>query len=516
MLFGFGIISAILIITACINFINLSTAEAIKRSKEIGIRKTMGSSRGQLILQFLGETTLITVIAVVLSLGITQLALGFVNPFLNLHLALDFTNGTDLVLFLTGVTVIVSLLSGLYPAWVISGYKPAQALKNQINNRNSSGFWLRKGLVVVQFVFSQFFIIGTIVIIKQTNYFHQKDLGFNKDAILILPIPDEQGVDPTLTTSRKKTLRNELSEIPGVEHVSLGSSPPSSGSVSKTTFQLKGEDREFVVQIKRVDDKYLDVYGLKLLAGNNVQDTDTLNGFVVNEELARSSGFTNPHDIIGREIMYADRTFPIVGVVKDFHTVKLHNAIEPTALFNRADEYRTVAVKINMSKLESTMGHIKAKWESTYPEHLFEYEFLDESIRKFYENERKMALLLGVFTSFSIFIGCLGLFGLATFMANQKTKEIGVRKVLGASVESIVLMFSREYVILIAIGFLIAAPMAGFAMLQFLNEFSYKIPLGAGIFITGLGVTLFIALITVGYKSVSAAIVNPVKSLRYE
>jgi hypothetical protein len=232
MLFAFGIVAFILVITACINFINLSTAEAIKRSKEIGIRKTMGSSRAQLIFQFLGETTMITLIAIVLSLGITQLTLNFINPFMKLNLQLDF-GGTELIIFLVIVTAGVSLFSGLYPAWVVSGYRPALALKNQISNRNSSGYWLRKGLVVVQFVISQFFIIGTIVVIKQTNYFHQKDLGFKKDAIVIMPIPHESGVDVGKTNSKKKTLRDELRNIPGVEQVSLGSSPPSSGRICR-------------------------------------------------------------------------------------------------------------------------------------------------------------------------------------------------------------------------------------------------------------------------------------------
>lgn len=515
MLFAFGIVAFILVITACINFINLSTAEAIKRSKEIGIRKTMGSSRAQLIFQFLGETTMITLIAIVLSLGITQLTLNFINPFMKLNLKLDFA-GSDLLMFLAIVTGCVSLFSGLYPAWVVSGYKPALALKNQVNNRNSSGYWLRKGLVVTQFVISQFFIIGTIVVIKQTNYFHEKDLGFRKDAILILPVPFESGVDIEKTNSKKKALRNELSAIAGVEEVSLASSPPSSGNVSKTMFKVKGRDTEYVVQIKRIDKNYIPLYGLKLLSGKNVDDLDTANGFVVNQEFARVAGFENAESMIGTEITRAGHTSPVIGVVNDFHTVSLRNPIEPTALFNQTQSYNTIAIKASTANLDNLIREAKEKWEASYPDQLFEYEFLDDSIRQFYEGERKMATLLGVFTSIAIFIGCLGLFGLATFMTNQRTKEIGVRKVLGASVESIVMMFTREYAWLILIGFLVSAPLAGFAMQQFLNEFSYKIPLSAGIFALSLGLTVLIAVVTVGYKSISAAIVNPVKSLRYE
>jgi ABC-type antimicrobial peptide transport system permease subunit len=370
--------------------------------------------------------------------------------------------------------------------------------------------------VVTQFVISQFFIIGTIVVIKQTNYFHEKDLGFKKDAILIMPIPFESGVDIEKTNSKKKALRNELSSLAGVDQVSLGSSPPSSGNVSKTMFKVKGSEDEYVVQIKRIDKNYLNLYGLNLLAGKNVEDLDTANGFVVNHEFARLAGFSNPDSMIGTELTYSERTFPVVGIVNDFHTVSLRNPIEPTALFNQTRSYNTIAIKANTANLDKLISRAKEKWETSYPDHLFEYEFLDESIRKFYEGERKMATLLGVFTSIAIFIGCLGLFGLATFMTNQRTKEIGVRKVLGASVESIVLMFTREYAWLILIGFLVSAPLAGFAMQQFLNEFSYKIPLGFGIFALSLGTTVLIAVVTVGYKSISAAIVNPVKSLRYE
>lgn len=511
----FSVIAAILLLTACINFINLATAEAIKRSKEVGIRKTLGGTRHQLIFQFLGETTMITLAAVILSVGLTQIVLGFLNPFLNLDLQLNQQNNSDLFLFLGAITVGVSVFSGMYPAFVVSGYKPVLALKNKISNRNSSGYYLRSGLVVVQFFISQFFIIGTIVLIQQTNYVHEKDLGFSQDAILIVPLPDD-GSDEDLASREKKTLKTEVARIPGVEMVSLASTPPSAGSVSKTSFTIEGDSKEYITQIKQADENYIDIFDLKLVQGLKLGDLDSAKGIVVNEMFAKTVGYQKSEDIVGKTVRMWDRNLPVVGVVRDFHTISLEREIEATALFNNVNGYRTLALKVNVGNIPDVISVVQNKWESAFPEQLFEYQFMDESIREFYDGERRMTALLTVFTSMAIFIGCLGLFGLATFLANQKTKEIGVRKVLGASVESIVILFSREYVKLIVIGFILAAPLAGFAMQQFLNRFAYRIEIGVGVFVLGLIVTLIVAVITVGYRSFKAAIVNPVNSLRYE
>lgn len=511
----FSVIAAILLLTAGINFINLATAEAIKRSKEVGIRKTLGGTRYQLIFQFLGETTMITLGAVILSLGLTQIALGFINPFLKLDLQLGLQTNTNLILFLVALTVGVSLFAGLYPAFVVSGYKPVLALKNKVSNRNSSGYYLRSGLVVIQFFISQFFIIGTIVLIQQTNYVQEKDLGFSKDAILIVPLPNE-GTDQKTALQKRKTLKTEVARIPGVEMVSMASTPPSSGSVSKTSFTIDGDAKEYITQVKQADENYIDIFNLKLLQGSKLSDLDSANGVIVNETFARTVGIQQPEDIIGKTVHLWKRDLPVIGVVRDFHTISLEEKIEPTALFNNVNNYRTMALKVNVGNVSTVISEVQDKWENAYPEQMFEYQFMDESIREFYDGERRMATLLAVFTSMAIFIGCLGLFGLATFMANQKTKEIGVRKVLGASVESIVFLFSKEYVKLIVIGFILAAPLAGFAMQQFLNRFAYRIEIGVGVYVLGLIITILVAILTVGYRSFMAAIVNPVHSLRYE
>jgi putative ABC transport system permease protein len=517
MLVTLGIIALLLIVTACINFINLTTAEAIKRSKEVGIRKSLGSSRVQLVTQFLGETTMVTLFAMIVSLGFAQLGLTFLNSFMDIELKLDFANDTLLWGFILGVTVMVSLLSGLYPSFVISGYKPVLALKNQISNKTSSGYFLRRALVVLQFSISQMLIIGTLVIITQMTFFQKQELGFQKDAVVVIPVPVQEVPTYQDGMSKMRTLRNEIASIAGIEKASLGSAPPSSGNVSGSNFYFEGQDEKdgFDTQIKQVDGNYIDLYDLQLIAGKGLDDLDTARGFVVNEKLTEVSGVA-PQDIIGKKIKMWGKNLPVVGVVKDFHTVSLREPIEPTVMMNRIRGYSTLSLRVNPSQMKESLQKVKTKWEAAYPEHIFEYEFLDEQIREFYEGEQRMSILLSVFTSIAIFIGCLGLFGLASFVANQKRKEIGVRKVLGASVESIVLIFTKEFVLLIFIGFALAAPLAWFGLNAWLNDFAYKIELGPGLFLIGLVITLLIAVLTVGYKSVKTAIINPVHALRYE
>jgi predicted permease len=510
-----SIIGIFLLLTACINFINLSTAEAVKRSKEVGIRKSLGSTRRQLVLQFLGEATLVTLTSAVMALAFAQLALRFLNPFLDLQLALSPSDGV-LWSFLLATVAVVALVSGLYPSLVVSAFNPVLALKNKMGNRGSSGFYLRRGLVVLQFFISQFLVIATLVIVSQNNYFQNKDLGFRKDAILTVPIPVSESPSDTVRGSKMRTLRDELMRVPGVELASLSNTPPSSGSVSGTGFSLEGNPDFYETQVKTIDSNYLALYDLKLVAGSNLADLDTAQGFLVNEKLARVTGHENPADMVGKRIDMWGKKLPVVGVVRDFHTVSLHTPIEATILLNRIRNYRTLSLQIRPGEIQAALPAIQKMWEATYPEYIFSYEFMDQSIREFYESEAKLSTLLSTFTSLAIVIGCLGLFGLASFMANQKTKEIGIRKVLGASVNNILLIFSREFVVLIVIGFAVAAPVAWYLMNQYLSEFAYKITLGPELFLGGLLLTLLVAAVTVGYRSVRAALVNPVDSLRSE
>ena len=516
MLMAFGIVAIFLIVTACINFVNLATAEAIKRSKEVGIRKSLGSSKMQLVAQFMGETSVVTIISMVAALVVTYGSLGLLNPFLETHLTMNFASDYFLWIFIITVTILVSLLSGTYPSLVIAAYKPVQALKNQISERSGSGYFLRKSLVVLQFVISQFFIIGTIVLISQMDLLLNKDLGFIKDSIITIPIPDDETPVYEGGSGKMKTLRNEVSNITGVEAASLCNSAPSSGGVSGTSFSLVGKDEKFRNQVKAIDDRYVDMFGLKLLSGQGLADGDTATGFLVNERLVHLLGFAQPDEVVGKEIDMWGKKLPIKGVLKDFHTVSLHDPIEPTILLNRVRSYDELAVKLNTRDIQSVVEAIRHKWEAAYPNAIFNYEFLDQNIKEFYDRDRRMSVLLTIFTGLAIFIGCLGLFGLVTFMANQMTKEIGVRKVLGASVENIVFLFSKEFIRLIAIGFLIAAPFSWYVMNHWLNGFAYRIEIGPMTFLLGLVLTFLVAIITVGYRSFRAATVNPVDSLRSE
>lgn len=511
------VIGVLLIITACINFVNLVTAEAIKRSKEVGIRKTLGSSRGQLILQFLGESALITIIAVVLAIGLAQLGLPSINSFLKTTLSVQFGD-TALWLFLAIVTVLVALLSGLYPAFVVSAFKPVFALKNSTGNRVGSGYTLRRVLVVVQFWISQTAIICTLVVISQHEYLSKKDLGFAREAIVNVPIPEYVRSGFSDGTSKMRTLRDELIRMPGVERASLCNFPPSSGNVMTSNFHIEGREKDFDAQMKMVDGNYLNLYELKLVAGKNILDLDTAQGFLVNEQLAVMLGYSNPQDIVGKRLSQGGRNpaLPIVGVVANFHTMSLREPIEATVLYNRARNYSTVSLKVKLSQLQETILDVQQKWEAAYPEHVFSYKFLDDEVREFYDGEKRMSTLIIIFTGIAILIGCLGLFGLAIFMANQKTKEVGVRKVLGASAPDIMLMFSKEFLVLISLSFVMAVPFAWYGTREWLNNFSYKIDLGAATFLAGFVITICIAVLTVGYRSFKAAVVNPIESLRSE
>ncbi len=516
MLLALSIIGVFLLLTACINFINLTTAEAVKRSKEVGIRKSLGSSRAQLVFQFLGETFLITFISIIGAVVIAEVGLSLLNPFLDLSLVLNFASDITLWIFLVGTLIIVSLLAGFYPSLVVSGFNPVSALKNQVRANHSSGFNLRRGLVVLQFVISQLLIIGTVVLISQMNYIKNKDLGFRQEAIITLPIPEEEKQVEGHGVSKMRTLRETLLSVAGVEATSLSSTPPSSGSVSNTDFYIEGDEKNYGTQVKQIDDNYIDLYSLKLLAGEGVHDSDTAQSFVVNERLVHVAGFNSADEIIGKRIRMWGKNLPVTGVVKNFHTVSLQNPLEATIMFNRIRGYETLSVKLNPKSIQQSLEQIQQHWEKAYPDFIYSYRFVDEQIREFYENEQRMSVMLTVFTSLAIFIGCLGLFGLTVFMANQKTKEIGVRKVLGASVESILFLFSREFIKLILIGFCVAAPMAWYFSNEYLDQFAYKVSVGPSVFLIGLAVTFTIALTTVAYRSIRAAMTNPVNSLRSE
>lgn len=512
MLWTYAAIGIFLIVTACFNFINMSTAMAVKRAKEVGMRKVLGSSRKQLVVRFLGETFAITFVSLLVSIALTERLIPLViNEFFELEIGFSLLTDASLILYLVAILVAVSLLAGLYPAFVLSRARPIYALKGALGSSGSNS-GLRRALVVFQFFLCQLLIFGTIVAVKQMSYFNTVDMGYEKENIMFFRMA-ENDID------KQKLWKSQIADIPGVKSYSVASHPPFSGSVMGTNAYYYTDDttrQEIDVQFKRVDDSYQETYGLRMLAGDWVAKSDTMSQFVVNESFLRKAGVKDVISSIGETVRVWGREFPIVGVVEDYHATTLSDAIEPMIMFSDAGENYTVGLKINAERSEEIVSALEEVWFGMHEEYEFDYDFVDTSIAEFYENEKKMSQLLTSFAGISIFIGCLGLYGLVAFMANQKSKEIGIRKVLGASVTSLVGNFSGEFSKLVGLAFLFAAPMGYFGMSTWLQEYEYSISIGPIIFISTIVASLLIALITTGYKSMRAATANPVTSLRDE
>lgn len=511
---AFLVIAVFLLASACVNFINLATAEAVKRTREVGVRKVLGSTRKQLVSQFIIETLMVTIASIGISLFAVEFLLDFVNSFLDSSLVLNLFSA-NVWIFLFTLLLVVTLCAGFYPAWMVSGFKPVLALKNLVGHSSPKGFTLRKSLVVLQFFISQFFIIGTIVLTQQMDFMQSQQLGFAKDAIITIPIPELPGETRHALTT-KQTLKSEVLRLSGVENASLNFAPPSYKAVLSSSFSLMGSEDEYSTQVKQVDGDYIQLFQLELVAGELLTDNDSLRSVIVNEKLAKVIGFENSSDVVGKEISLWGKNLVVKGVVEDFNTQSLSHAVEPVVLLNNRDGYQHLAVKLAPMRMQESIERIKRQWEMHYPEFIFSYEFIDEQVRNLYNGERKTSALLNVFACIAILIGCLGLLGLVMFITNQKTKEVGVRKVLGASVQSIVFLFSKEFGKLILIGFALAAPLGLLVMNRVLNEFAYKIAVSPAILVLTLVITFLIAFITVGYWSVKAALMNPVKSLRSE
>ncbi|MEP7373282.1 MAG: ABC transporter permease [Chitinophagaceae bacterium] len=506
-------IGLFLIITACVNFINLATAQALKRAREVGIRKVLGSLRGQLFWQFIAETAVITIAAAFVAIGLSYLALPSINEWFKTEMAIQFLSGSLLVVFIPLLVLIVIFLAGSYPGLILAGFRPVSALKGKLSQQHIGGFNTRRTLIVTQFAISLVLIIGMIVITQQMRYATKSDLGFNKDAVIMIP----HGFDSL--TIAQKTLKDELAAIPGVEMVSQCYAAPSSQEDWNTSirFDTRTEEESFLTSIKAADDQYVKTFDLQLMAGRNMFPSDTVREFLVNETTVKKLGLKSPGDAIGKKIFFnGNMSGTIAGVVKDFHDGSFHSDIKAVCITTNSEDYSNYAVRINMNKMKSALPALEKQWSSIHPDKIYEYQFLDEKIAEFYETEETMLKLISAFSFIAIFIGCLGLYGLVSFMAAQKTKEIGIRKVLGSSVKEILWIFGKEFARLILIAFLIAAPTAWWLMNNWLQDFKYRVPVSAWIFLMAIGITLFIAGITVVYQSVKAAIANPVKSLRTE
>ncbi|HUR11626.1 MAG TPA: FtsX-like permease family protein [Flavitalea sp.] len=515
-LYSLLIIAAFLLLLGCINFINLTTAQAAQRSKEIGIRKTLGSSRRHLVIQFLSETFLITLLAAIISIFFTPLILKLFSEFIPAGLRFAPQDQPHVLIFILLLIVVVTLLAGLYPAWILSGFRPVIILKNAVaGSSKSTKTWFRKTLTVSQFVIAQAFIMATFVVTKQIHYSLNKDMGFRKDAIVYFYPPYGE------KANKKQLLFDKISALPGIEMVSLGGPPPASTSSSSRTMEFNNGIKEFNVdvQLKQGDTNFLKLYQIKLLAGRNLQQSDTIKEYVINETLARAFGFNKPSDAIGHLISREKKE--IVGVVSDFNVRSIHTPIKPVAISCATQNHNTIHIALKKpgegkSSWTETIRLLEKTWKEVYPGEDFAYNFLDEGISKFYKGEENIATLLKWAAGLAIFISCLGLLGLVMYTNFLRTKEIGVRKILGATVIQIVALLSREFIMLVIIAFAISVPIAWWAMNQWLQNFAYRSSVSWWIFILSGIIMVLIALLTMGYQTIRSASANPVENLRTE
>jgi len=507
-----ALIGLFLLLTACVNFVNMATAQALNRAREVGVRKAMGSTRAQLFWQFMSETGLIVLFSTGIGMMLAKLALPALNNLINSKLTMDLARDIPMYGFLAALMVLVTFLSGAYPGLALSGFRTVESLKGPADGRQAGGFSLRRLLVGTQFAISQALIIGAVVVTAQMEYARNADLGFQRAGIVNLPLPGRNDA------SKFSTLKQQLSSVAGVEKVTFCMQPPASDNNWNTTVKLEGrsEREDWIINFKFLDHEYIETFGLKLLAGRNLEPADTVREYIVNEEMVKKLSLASPEDIIGKKLYVDGVPHPVVGVVKNFHNHSFHAPIQPQVMASDASNYDVCAVRLNLQNTTSAMAAIEKAWSAQYPEYYYERDFMDERIAQFYEQESTILLLIRLFAGIAVFIGCLGLYGLAAFMVTRKRKEIGIRKTLGASLSGILWMFGKEYARLIVLAFLLAAPLGWWAMNTWLDNYAFRISMGVGIFAVSLLVTFAVAVLTVGVQSLRAALANPVKSLRSE
>ena len=508
-------IAAFILLIAAINFINLSTAQSLQRAKEIGVRKVLGSSKGRLRIQFLVETLIVTAVAATLSGFFAGPILRSSRSFIPAGVSLDVSDPATIG-FLLLITIITTLLAGYYPAKVLASYSPVLNLKGIGNQGADKSSRLRKALIVFQFTISLVFIIGAIVIGNQIRFIQNKDLGFTKDEIITLRTGWSDPVDHV------SLLAERLREIPAIGSVSAHLETPAAKGHSNTWLK-RVDEPEFKVgaAYEMCDENYVPLYGLRIVAGRNILHSDTTREFLVNETAVSDLGFKNAADAIGKPVQIGmnEAKGYIVGVVKDFHSRSLHDRITPFFLSSNKQSERAVSVKLAAADLRAghfntTIAKIERIWKEMYPNEKFEYSFFDLTIARLYAEEQTTAKLMNAAVIVAIFISCMGLFGLATFSARQRTKEIGIRKILGATALNIASMLSVDFLKPVLIAIVIASPVAYYFTHRWLDGFAYRIPISAWIFVVAGMSAVLIALVTVSVQAVRAATANPVKSLR--
>ncbi len=511
-IWAFVFLGGLILGTACLNFINLNTAQAIKRSKEVGIRKTLGSSKKQLVIQFLLETVVIVTISMMLAISLGQYLIVQFNKLVSsIEYNLHYSN--EILVFGLGMILIVSILAGFYPSMVLSGYQPVEALKNKINIKAGTGsFNLRRSLVVAQFVFTSIMIIGTLIISAQLDFMKNTDLGFDPTGIIKIDTPPESKVEA-------KTLLEAYKSKNYVQDATLSFTAPMDGSNWNSSYALKGEDHidGNNASMKFVGANYMDFYKIPLITGKGLVEktiNDTTYKAIVTKELLSSLGIHEMEEGIGRTITSSRTQYEIIGIAEDFSVHSLHNKIRPVILSYRPGMMNQIALRL--SEEDQHMADIEETYREFYTNELFEMSIYQNEITERYMLENLLHKVIRFVSVLAIVLSVMGLYGLVSFMANRNAKVIGIRKVFGASTLSILGIFTKEYVKLLIISFLISAPATYYLMNTWIEEFAFRIPITAEYFILGFVIATVIALATVGYRSLIAARANPIKSLRYE
>ncbi|MCE5273244.1 ABC transporter permease [bacterium] len=512
----FSAVAVLILVIACLNFMNLATARSARRTREVGLRKVLGSSRAQLIRQFLGESVFLSFCSVVLALALIELSLPFLNEYIGYIFDFDYPHNGLFLLELAGVALFTGVFAGIYPAFFLSSFKPAAILKGVLKD-GCRGLWLRRSFIVLQYAISILLITYTFFVVRQIDYMRSRNLGFEKNQVLILPLYGEM-------QTKLESLRHELSLNPSVTGVTVANA--SLGDPLRENaldYQGKPPTEQWSVPNMAVDFDFIPFYRLELLAGRNFRQNaagDSSISFILNESLVKKIGWT-VQSAVGQPF-YLDAAGTVIGVVRDFNFQSLHHAIEPLVLVYdpmNVQGYhflRCVSVKIRPENTPATLEWLKDLWARNCPMEPFSYSFLDDDFASKYESEMMIGRMTGVFSALAVFIACLGLLGLISFAAESRTKEIGVRKVMGASVGDIILLLSREFLLLLGLSVLIAWPVAWYMTARWLERFAYRISLDGWTFVLAGAIALAVAAATVSFQAFKAATADPVKALRYE
>ncbi len=522
--YAFTIIAVFILTIACINFMNLATARAAGRAREVGLRKVIGAYRYQLAVQFLGEALITTLIALPLSVALIEVSLPYLNALAGARVEIDYGSDADLLLGLVGVSLLVGLIAGSYPAAYLSSFQPSHVLKGEVS-AGTTASRLRKLLVVVQFTVSIVLIIGTAVVFRQIHYMRMKDLGLNKEHVLVIHrLESAMPYQVDSSSQRYDTFKQELLKHPGVLGATVSSAIPVGRGIGRWAFRREDEPSTQAIASYIIDENFLDVLDIEVIAGRRLmvsRASDVKGAFVINETAMRDRlGVQDPNDALGVRVKWTGNWGAVVGVVEDFHFDSLEKELRPLVL-TLNHNYRQwgstfILTRVDAGQMDHVMSHLRTTWSNLASGHPLVYTFLDEDFGRLYRNEERLGTLIGIFALLAVFVGTLGLFGLAAFAAQQRTKEIGIRKVLGASEFSLIWLLSNEFIILVLLANLIAWPLAYTVMDRWLQNFAYHTDLGIFTFVLSGILALGIALATVSYQTFKAARMNPVDALRYE